>query len=233
MFKKSKKPTVSERPGEYADKSPEKTIFDKHVSNNVDRNWWRMFSLLCIIGMIVSMWTRVSPPPVTKAYGISSDSKGNVRAEPMAEYKPSDKELRARIAELASDWFTVEPNLNGQISESRTRKRLKKVEQMMVGAAQRQFKEWLDKDSPLPTLANNPRASREVEIRSAQVLPDQTILVDMVTTASTDANAAIKKTRYALSLRYQIDPSDTDTALTINPMGLYIPFFQLSETGLN
>jgi type IV secretion system protein TrbF len=231
LFSRSKKDVaLAKAPGHYSEEDPEKIIFDVKTRLFVESNHWKLFSAVMALVALSAVLTRNPPPSVVKAYGVSADSGGTPVIRELTTYQPNAQAIRVGMKELCELWFTIEPVLTGDIKHSRMATSIKAVQLQMEGGAQAAFVQWLKNDAPFEAISANPKLTRQVSVSNVALLPDSTAVVTFTTsTAQGEADQPIVQ-HFSLTLRYQIQPPDSDAALTSNPFGIFIPFYTLEKT---
>jgi len=222
---------LSPAPGKYAgeDHFREQFLFDSRARLNVDRNYWRVAALIAAGIALAAVATRQPPEPVVRSYGVSGDVNGKPVVRELEQYQPNSLQIQVAFRELVTQMFTIEPVLTPTIEESRIYRNVQAVKKQMVGAARKQFEDWLSEDAPFRAIAESPTLIREAQVTNIALLPDSTVAVEFITT-SREEGGKPRKVRYAITFRYQITPPASDAALTSNPFGIHPVFFSIQKS---
>jgi len=225
----SQKVALSPAPGMYAGEEVAQLIFDRTTRIAVERNHWKLATLALGAIALAAVLTRQPPEPVVRAYGVSADATGRPVVRELEAYKPQGLAVQVAFRDIVTRMFTIEPVITGKLENSRLQQNIRSVQKQMVGAAGKQFSDWLDEDAPFATITTNPNLVREVKVANIALLPDNTVAVEFIAT-TTDETAKPRKARYAITFRYQIKPPDSDAALSDNPFGVYPVFFSIQKS---
>jgi type IV secretory pathway TrbF-like protein len=206
-------------------------IFETSTRLTLEANRWMLISFGLAFIAAGAVWTRQPPPSVTRVVGVSADTSGHPIVTELVAYKPDSQAVRTTVKDMAVRWFTIEPVLSDRLETSRMTANINSVKAQMIGAATGQFRDWLKADAPFQAITANPKLIREVDVRNIALLQDSTVLVEFTTTTSQAGSTGKPDVKsYALTLRYQIVAPTAEQALTMNPFGIFIPFFRLERT---
>lgn len=231
--KSDPKKVLSPSPGQYAGALPEQVIFDKSVRLAVDRNHWKVATGVAAAIALAAILTRQAPPPVVRAYGVSADAAGKPVVRELQAYQPQSRDIQVGVKDLVTRWFTIEPVLTARLTDSRLSRNIESVKDQMSEAAKTQFQDWLAADAPFRSITSNPSLIREVQVTAVALLPDNTVSVDFTTITTEDVQGKPRRQRYALVLRYQVTPPDTEVAVMgPNPFGIHPVFFSLQKSAV-
>lgn len=220
---------VAVAPGMYAGESPEQVIFDRTTRLAVERNHWKVATLGLGCIALAAIMTREPPPSVVKTVGVSADATGKPIVRELEAFQPQAIQLQWAFKDLVTRWFTIEPILTSQIEDSRMARNLRSVREQMLGSSRKQFEDWVAEDEPFRQVSASPTLVREVKVTNIAVLPDSTVAVEFITTATEDGYKP-RKQRYAVTFRYQVKPPASDAALGTNPFGIYPVFFSIQKS---
>ncbi|WP_059414574.1 type IV secretion system protein [Cupriavidus basilensis] len=222
---------VAVAPGMYAGESPEKLIFDRTTRIVVDRNHWKIATFVAAVLALAAIMTREAPPSVVKVVGVSSDATGKPITRELESYVPQSLQLQWAFKDLVMRMYTIEPILTPQIEDSRMSRTLRTVRDQMIGSARDQFQSWVDDDAPFRAISASPTLVREPKVTNIAVLPDNTVVVEFITTTTEDGFKP-RRQRYAITFRYQVKPPQSDAALGPNPFGIYPVFFSIQKSAV-
>lgn len=220
---------LSPLPGMYAGEDPAQLIFDRGARITVEKNHWKLATLIAGVVALAAVITREPPPPQIRAYGVSADAQGKPVVRELQPYEPKALEIGVAVKELVKRMFTIEPVLTTHVEESRLYKNVSSAKKQMVGAARDQFEKWFDEDAPFKAITASPTLAREAQFTNIALLPDNTVAVEFVTTTTEEGMKPVKM-RYAMTIRYEIKPPDNDAVLSDNPFGVHPVFFTLQKS---
>ncbi|KJK22345.1 type VI secretion protein [Burkholderiaceae bacterium 16] len=223
------KKVLSPAPGMYAGEDVTQFLFDRTARVVVERNHWKLAALVAALVAVAAVMTRQPPEPVVRVVGVSADANGKAVARELDAYQPKALEIQVAFRDVVTRMFTIEPVLTAEIEDSRIFQNINAVKKQMVGAARKQFEDWLAEDAPFRAIAQSPTLVREVQVTNIALLPDNTVAVEFVT-STRDEGTKPRKQRYAMTFRYQIDPPKSDAALSANPFGIYPVFFSIQKS---
>lgn len=231
LFKRSaKQVALSPAPGMYSEADPEKIIFDTKTRLQVEKNHWKLLCAALVLISLISLATRQPPPSVVRAYGVAADSAGRPIVHELTTYTPDAQALRYSLRETTERWFTIEPLLETDIQKSRMAANIRAVKKQMEGQARSQFDTWFSNDAPYQAVLTNPKMLRQVTVNGVALLQDSTAVVTFTTaTTQSDSDQPVIQ-KFALTIRYEIQPPTEDQVLKTNAFGIYIPYFTLQNT---
>lgn len=135
--------------------------------------------------------------------------------------KPSQAVVKAELARWVIKVFTIDSLLTPQL--------FREANAMTKGLGTQQFAEFRVKQNVIERITKDPSLERKVSVTSVDVSQEGVAFVFASTQEAkgTDPNAATA--RFRITLKYELTPPDTESAIMVNPLGIYIISMNVTE----
>lgn len=193
----------------------------------------RMFLLSVIFGLItilaVGAVISLAPLKEVAPWVIEFNPTTGVMNKPVEVQKiaPNIAVVKAELARWAEAVYTIDPlRTNDLFKYANVRSRDKAITQ---------FTEFRVRERVFERMQREPGLVREVKVASVDASQKGLAFVFLTTTerAGREEVGEGKVKRYRLTLHYQIDPPKKEEDLLVNPLGIYVVFFNEAEERAN
>lgn len=230
MSRDQKKPRAPDQAPHMAldDRELRDRYYEQSGKATVDRNWWRMFALLLLVILSVSVVTnwQLFPLKTIKPWVIEVDKAGKAVASDIqaVEYKPTDPVKRYFLERFVNNLL--------EIDQYKTDKQMEEVFFLLVGKADTEIRDFLAKDLPFKRLAADPNLTRKVTVSALNMIGDGAA-VARVQLDETDGGGIRKTTFHLVTLHYVVNSDQNEASLKKNPSGIYIQHFDIATEAGN
>lgn len=203
------------------------------IYGSATANSARMFVLACLalilsIAMAITVATLL-PLKETAPWLVPYDKTSGLVDRPIEVVKvtPNEAVVKAELAKWV-DWVYT-------IDTLRTTELYKSANSRARDKAIGQFTEFRIREKTFERIQKEPGLSREVKVSSVDASQTGIAFVFLTTTERSSAgqSSADKVKRYRLTLHYQLDPPKNQADLLVNPLGIYVTFFNEAEEKAN
>lgn len=192
-----------------------------HLESSKNRAW-AVAACLGVVAVIEAFSISAMMPLKERVpYFIEADAKsGKVEASQkiLDKFTPTEVNKIYFIRKFCENLFTMD--------STRTKKYLlPEAASYTRGAATTQYKLWLEKDTPIERLVENPLLSRQVENFNINFVPDTDVAIVRFTLV-TSTDGGLKKEDKSMSVKFALLEQEISET---NPIGFFVTTFELKD----
>ncbi|MDL2209721.1 type IV secretion system protein [Desulfovibrio sp. OttesenSCG-928-I05] len=182
-------------------------------------NQWRIFSVLAVLALLVSLSCNYVQSSQVKAvpYIIEVDQLGKIGAVARADSASSTPRrlIQAEIAQCISSWRTVTADVELQ------QKMIDRLSYFMAGAAKGVMREWYETNNPYEIAKSGKLVHVEIKGLPLPVSGDS-YRVEWTETVRSHAGIVLDSNQFEATVTIQIQPPTQDVVILRNPGGIYL-----------
>lgn len=169
---------------------------------------------------VVNSRSNIAVPWLVEVNGQQGVINKPVRIETV---RPSDAVLKAELAKWIQKIFTID-NL-------RSKQLFGEANKMTKGLGTEQFTEFRVKQNVTERMTRDVTLQRRAEVRSVDVSQKGVAFLFLSTHEAQGNNPNSASAAYRVTLKYEINPPQTEEEILANPLGLYITSMNVTEEG--
>jgi type IV secretory pathway component VirB8 len=184
-----------------------------------------VISVLSVLALIICATAIVVMTPLREVvpYVVEVEPGKGVVNKPIEVQKitPQQSVIKSELARWADAVYTIDP--------LRTQDNYRWANARARDKAVSQFAEFRTNEKVYERIQKEPGLVREVVVSSVDASQKGIAFVFLQSTERGQGGGVLGTKRHRLTLHYEIDPPKEESALLLNPLGIYVTFFNATE----